>query len=82
MELEPVHTASRGELVNLQLPRLRATVRLASGRVPLYGARVDAIGISPGDIHELTDIQRLPFSTQGDLQDQYPSGWWRSRVTS
>ena len=73
-ELEPIETASCDELINLQLARLRATVRLAYDRVPLYRERMDAIGLDPRDIRELTDLRRLPFTVKDDLRDQYPWG--------
>ncbi|MGC1909935.1 MAG: AMP-binding protein, partial [Candidatus Dormiibacterota bacterium] len=73
-ELEPIETASRDELINLQLARLRSTARLAYDRVPLYRSRMDEMGVSPSDVRDLADIRSLPFTTKDDLRDQYPLG--------
>jgi phenylacetate-CoA ligase len=72
MSLEAIETASRDELAALQLSRLQDTVRLAYEKVPHYTRAFDAAGVHPGDIRELADLARLPFTTKQHLRDAYP----------
>jgi phenylacetate-CoA ligase len=67
-------TMPRRQLAQLQLARLRATVRNAYDHVPLHRARLDAAGIAPDDIRRLDDLRHLPFTLKTDLRDQYPFG--------
>lgn len=62
------------ELQELQLERLQATVKRAFFDVPFYRRAFQEIGLEPGDIKGLDDLQRLPFTTKQDLRDNYPYG--------
>ena len=67
-------TMPRERLRQLQLRRLRATLRNAWDNVPVHRKRMRALGIEPDDIRSLEDAARLPFTTKGDLRDHYPFG--------
>lgn len=67
-------TMSRDELEALQLRRLQWTVRHAYENVPLYRRKFTNAGVEPGDIRELSDLGRLPFTTKEDLRESYPFG--------
>jgi len=67
-------TLSRNEMEELQLDRLKKTVRLNYEKVPAYRAKMDEAGIKPEDIKSLDDLKRLPFTTKQDLRDNYPFG--------
>jgi len=59
-------------LASIQLDGLRWSVNQAI-RNPVYAARLAAAGITCGDdIHTLSDLRRLPFTTVEDLRDGYP----------
>ena len=73
-ELEPIETASVDELRALQLDRLRWTVRHAYDHVPHYRAAFDSAGVHPGDVRELADLAKLPFTSKADLRANYPFG--------
>ncbi|MDN5325627.1 MAG: phenylacetate-CoA ligase [Moorella sp. (in: firmicutes)] len=62
------------ELQELQLERLQATVKRVFFDVPFYRRAFQEIGLEPGDIKSLDDLQRLPFTTKQDLRDNYPYG--------
>ena len=64
----------RAKLAALQLKRLRQTVKNAYDNVPLHCKRMRKIGMEPGDIKSLQDLQRLPFTVKTDLRDHYPFG--------
>ena len=72
--LEPIETASKDALAALQLDRLKQTVRQAYERVPHYKKKLDAAGVHPGDLRELADLAKFPFTTKDDLRQNYPFG--------
>ncbi|MEV8098988.1 phenylacetate--CoA ligase PaaK [Kitasatospora sp. NPDC085879] len=64
----------RGELADLQLRRLRETLRHAYANVGFYRRSFDAAGVRPEDCRTLADLARFPFTTKADLRDNYPFG--------
>ncbi|MDR0994290.1 MAG: phenylacetate--CoA ligase [Verrucomicrobiota bacterium] len=62
----------RKELEALQLERLQRVVRTVWQRVPYYRAKMDAVGVMPGDIRTMQDIAKLPFTTKNDLRGCFP----------
>src|SRR5919201_4181408 len=63
------------ELSDLQLERLRATVRRLLERVAPARERLHAAGVrSAEDVRSLADLPRLPFTTKADLREHYPLG--------
>ena len=73
-DLEPIETASRDEIQALQLQRLRWTLQHAYDNVPHYQRAFDAKGVHPGDLQQLSDISKFPFTVKKDLRDNYPFG--------
>ena len=73
-ELEPIETASRDEIIALQLQRLQATVKHAYDNVSHYRAAFDAAGVHPGDLKQLGDLTKFPFTAKSNLRDNYPFG--------
>ncbi|MCM2423358.1 phenylacetate--CoA ligase PaaK [Streptomyces sp. RKAG293] len=65
---------SGAELRDLQLRRLRATLRHAYDNVAFYRNSFDAAGVAPEDCRTLDDLARFPFTTKADLRDNYPFG--------
>lgn len=63
------------ELGDLQLERLKWSVRHAYENSPLYSEKLDAAGVKPEDIHTLDDVRRLPFTYKAELRKDYPFGW-------
>ena len=73
--LEPeLETMPRAQLAELQLKRLRETVRHAYENVALFRERLTQAGLTPGDVRSLDDLPRLPFTRKTDLLDNYPFG--------
>ena len=71
---DPLHEClERKDLERLQLERLRSTLERVA-KVPCYKEKFAAEGISPGDIHSLDDMAKLPFTTKEDLRQNYPYG--------
>ena len=64
----------RGALAALQLAQLQAMLARQWERVPAYRARLEAEGLTPGDLRELGDLSHFPFTRKADLREHYPLG--------
>lgn len=71
---QDIETISRRALEELQLKRLKKTVRLAYKNIPFYQEHFSKLQIRPQDITSLKDIRKLPFTTREDLRAYYPFG--------
>jgi phenylacetate-CoA ligase len=69
-----IETIGRKALEELQLKRLKQTVRQAYKNIPFYKEYFSKLNIKPNDITSLKDIRNLPFTTREDLRDNYPFG--------
>lgn len=67
-------TMSRQEIEEIQLARLKETVKLNWEKVPAYRKKMEEAGVKPEDIQTLKDLSKLPFVTKQDLRDNYPFG--------
>ncbi len=73
-ELDAIETASRDEIVALQLQRLQSTLQRAYDKVAHYRQAFDAKGVHPSDLKQLADLAKFPFTVKKDLRDNYPFG--------
>lgn len=64
----------REELRKLQSARLVKAVDRIYHNVPFYRKKMQEVGLEPGDIKGLEDLEKLPFTTKDDLRDNYPFG--------
>ena len=71
---EPIENASIAELRELQLQRLQWSLRHAYDNVPHYRGAFDATGAKPGDLRNLEDLAKFPFTTKSELRANYPFG--------
>ncbi len=65
---------SRDEMNHLQSTRLVKQVKNIYHSVESYRKKMQAIGLEPGDIKGIEDLEKLPFTTKDDLRDNYPCG--------
>lgn len=65
---------SRDELSSLQSARLVKLVDYVYHNVEFYRKKMQSLGIEPGDIKNIEDISKLPFTTKDDLRANYPFG--------
>jgi len=72
---EKIETLKPAELRELQLKRLKKTIRLVQN-VDFYKKKLSSAGISPSSIKTLEDIQKIPFTKKQDLRDGYPFGFF------
>lgn len=73
-DLEPIETASRDEIMALQLKRLKWSLGHAYANSPFYRRKFDAAGVHPDDLTSLADLAAFPFTVKQDLRDTYPFG--------
>lgn len=67
-------TLSRSEIEELQLTRLKGTLKKIYDKVPAYRSKMDNAGVKCDDIKTLADIKKLPFTVKQDMRDTYPYG--------
>lgn len=65
---------SRDEMTNLQSARLVKLVDRVYHNVEYYRKKMQRVGLEPGDIRGIEDLEKLPFTTKDDLRDTYPFG--------
>jgi phenylacetate-CoA ligase len=73
-DLEPIERASVDELRALQLGRLQWSLRHAYDNVPTYRSMFEELKVHPGDLRELSDLARFPFTDKAVLRANYPYG--------
>ena len=71
---DQVETCSRQEMRALQAKRLKDGVQRVAHAVPFYRDRLRDAGVTADSIQSVDDLARLPFTTKGDLRDNYPFG--------
>lgn len=69
---------NREAMTRLQDERLRNMVERVYYNVPFYRKKMQAMGLEPGDIEGVKDLNKLPFTTKVDLRDNYPFGLFAS----
>lgn len=69
-----IETMPENKMKELQLERLKWSVRHAYDNVPFYKKKYDEAGFHPDMLKSLDDIRRIPFLTKQDMRDNYPYG--------
>ena len=65
---------SRDEITALQSARLKKQVDRVYHNVEYYRKKMQEVGLEPGDIQGVEDVEKLPFTTNEDLAKAYPLG--------
>ena len=60
---------SRDEMAVLQSKRLVDVVKRVYDNVEFYRKKMQDMGVEPGDIKGIEDINKLPFTTKEDLRE-------------
>ncbi len=69
-----IETMPQEQLRELQSKRLVEQVQFVYDNNKFYHDRMASIGLEPGDIKGIDDLNKLPFITKDDLRDEYPYG--------
>ncbi|MCD8260732.1 MAG: phenylacetate--CoA ligase [Bacteroides sp.] len=70
---EEIETMPRTNLENLQVTRLKKTIRIAR-HSPYYNQVFSQHNITEENINRVEDIRKLPFTTKQDMREYYPFG--------
>ena len=65
----------RTKIKELQIKRLKETVKHTFENIPFYNKKFKDLKIKPEDIKTLEDIHKLPITTKDDLRDSAPFGF-------
>jgi phenylacetate-CoA ligase len=68
-EAMPLH-----KMRELQLERLKWSIRHAYENNPFYRKKYDGAGFNPDQFKTLDDMRRVPFLVKQDMRDNYPFG--------
>ncbi|HEU4964461.1 MAG TPA: phenylacetate--CoA ligase PaaK [Bacilli bacterium] len=71
---ERIETMTREDLQEMQLERVRQTLRRVYDRVPFYRQKFEELNLTPDDMHTLEDLRKYPFTVKTDLRENYPFG--------
>ncbi len=66
----------RGELDQIILERLQATLNRAVNNVPFYHELFAKSGVVPEHVRSVNDLAKLPFTTRDNLVDHQPYGFF------
>ncbi len=69
-----IETMSREKLEELQLSRLKESLKRAS-RSFFYDKSFKETGFNPDKVSSLKDIENIPFTTKDDLREHWPYGF-------
>lgn len=59
---------SAERIADFQRDSLKEIVKSAYNKCSFYKGKMDALGVTPGDINELSDLSKLPFTTKEELR--------------
>jgi len=71
---EKIATMEKDGLKAVQLERLKATLKHCYDNNDFYRKRIDDAGLDPDKIEDLSDLEKLPFTSKEELREHYPFG--------
>lgn len=78
---EKMECATRAEMDAIQSERLIQTVKRIYHSNESYRKKMQDKGLVPGDIKNISDISKLPFTIKSDLRDNYPFGMFTAPMS-
>jgi phenylacetate-CoA ligase len=73
---------SRAKIKEIQIKRLKETVKRTYENVPFYKEKFKELKIKPENIKTLDDVRKLPFTTKDDLRHNAPFGFIATSLDS
>jgi phenylacetate-CoA ligase len=71
---ETIETLTPGETRRLENERLVEQIAYDAATSPFYRAKLDAAGVTPGQIRHVEDLARIPFMEKADIADSQADG--------
>ncbi len=75
-ELERLQWASRSELNELQLKKLKALLIHAGKNIPFYAKRFSDSGLDPAKMKDVADFKVLPLLTKAEIRENLQQMTW------
>ena len=69
-----IECMDREQLREIQSIRIRKMADYVYHNSPFYRMKFHEMGLEPGDIKDIDDVKKLPFTNKLDLRDNYPFG--------
>ena len=69
-----IECMDREQLREIQSIRIRKMADYVYHNSPFYRKKFQEMGLEPGDIKDIDDVRKLPFTNKLDLRDNYPFG--------
>jgi len=69
-----IETMGRDEMTSLQTDKLGKLIKWLHEKSSFYRAQMEQTGLGLADIKTMTDLVKLPFTTEDDLVANYPYG--------
>ena len=74
IDLESIELAPVDEIREVQLERMKWSLKHSYENSPFYREQFDQAGVHPDDLKELSDLGKFPFTEKKHLRDTYPFG--------
>ncbi|MCJ7666024.1 MAG: phenylacetate--CoA ligase, partial [Actinobacteria bacterium] len=71
---EKISLMQRDKLKDIQVERLRDTLKHCYNNNRFYKNRFDEAGLDPEKISSLSDLEKFPFTSKEELRENYPFG--------
>jgi phenylacetate-CoA ligase len=69
-----ISTASRDKIISLQIENLKKTLKHCYNNNEFHKKRIDQSGLNPDKIKDLSELEKLPFTSKEELRRHYPFG--------
>ncbi len=76
---EEIECMPLDQLKEIQSRYLKELVSYIYANCQVYKEKLDTAGIKPGDITDISDITKLPFTNKMDMRDNYPYGLFSAK---
>ena len=76
---EEIECMPLDQLKEVQSRYLKELVSYIYTNCQVYKEKLDKAGVKPGDINDISDITKLPFTNKMDMRDTYPYGLFSAK---
>ncbi len=78
----PMEAADRITMNELQLAKLKQTIKHVYTNCEPYRVKMQKEGLTPEDIQTLDDLKKMPFTYKDDLRENYPYGMFSTTLSN
>ena len=78
--MEKIEYLEKEKMEEIQSERLIEQIKYVYSNQKPYREKMDELNIKPSDIKSIKDISKLPFTTKHDLRENYPYGFFATKM--